>query len=303
VTTSSIENATYGGANAVDGNTATRWSSAFADPQWIRVDLGASYRVTRTVLRWEAAFGRAYQIQFSEDGATWQPAAFSTTTGDGGVDDVAVTGSGRYVRINMTQRATPWGYSLWNLEVFGNCPTPTNPPTTTTTTTTTQPPTTTVPPQPFSATRFLVAGGGLPGTSGTAGSVSVAAANGNWIGTPHLQSTFTATGLTATFSGGATAYDLFVDSGSGVGNGIQVRVSYDFTGNGSFDRVETFNYFATDPVAGYEHYTQSSGFHSSSGTFANLAGGTVRVEVWNAIGSTPVTLGTGNQSRVVVPFS
>ena len=75
------------------------------------------------------------------------------------------------------------------------------------------------------------------------------------------------------------------------------------SGNGSFDRVETFNYFATDPVAGYEHYTQASGFHSSTGTFANLAGGTVRVEVWNAIGSTPVTVGTGNQSRVVLPFN
>src|SRR6185312_9886181 len=27
-------------ANAVDGNTGTRWESAYADPQWLQVDLG-----------------------------------------------------------------------------------------------------------------------------------------------------------------------------------------------------------------------------------------------------------------------
>jgi len=56
---------------AVDGNGGTRWSSAFSDPQWIRVDLGASHTINRVVLRWEAAFGRAYQIQTSSDGNTW----------------------------------------------------------------------------------------------------------------------------------------------------------------------------------------------------------------------------------------
>ena len=43
-TASSAENATMAAANAVDGNTGTRWSSAFSDPQWIQVDLGADRR-------------------------------------------------------------------------------------------------------------------------------------------------------------------------------------------------------------------------------------------------------------------
>jgi hypothetical protein len=45
---------------------------------------------------------------------------FSTTTGDGGIDDVTLSGSGRYVRMNGTQRATGFGYSLWELQVFGS---------------------------------------------------------------------------------------------------------------------------------------------------------------------------------------
>ena len=78
-----------------------------------------SRSISRVRLNWEAAFARAYQIQISPDNATWTT-VYSTTTGDGGVDDVTVTGTGRYVRVYGTQRAlTQYGYSLWELEVFG----------------------------------------------------------------------------------------------------------------------------------------------------------------------------------------
>ncbi|MFD1502605.1 discoidin domain-containing protein, partial [Streptosporangium lutulentum] len=66
-----------------------------------------------------AAYGRAYQIQTSPDGTTWST-VYSTTAGDGGVDDVTLTGTGRYVRVNGTQRATAYGYSLWEFEVYGS---------------------------------------------------------------------------------------------------------------------------------------------------------------------------------------
>src|SRR5258706_5084993 len=118
-TASSAENATLGAANATDGSAGTRWSSAFSDPQWIQVDLGQSYRINHVTLTWEAAFGRAYQLQTSADGATWTT-IYSTTTGDGGTDDLAVTGTGRYLRMNGTQRATAWGYSLWEFAAAGS---------------------------------------------------------------------------------------------------------------------------------------------------------------------------------------
>jgi hypothetical protein len=118
-TASSNENAGYPASYAVDGNTASRWSSAFADPQWISVDLGAAHSVSRVVLNWEAAYGKAYQIQTSTNGSTWST-AFATTTGDGGVDDVSFAArSARYVRVYGTTRGTPYGYSLWNLAVYG----------------------------------------------------------------------------------------------------------------------------------------------------------------------------------------
>ena len=119
VTVSSTEAGANVAGNAVDGNAATRWSSAYSDPQWITVDLGQPYNVNRVRLNWEAAFGRAYQVQVSPDNAAWTTIS-STTTGDGGVDDLTVTGTGRYVRIYGTQRGlTQYGYSLWDLNVYG----------------------------------------------------------------------------------------------------------------------------------------------------------------------------------------
>ncbi|MDX6302363.1 MAG: hypothetical protein QOF53_3577, partial [Nocardioidaceae bacterium] len=117
-TASSTENAGTAAANATDGNQGTRWASAFSDPQWIQVDLGQSYNISHVTLNWEAAFGRAYQIQTSQDGTTWTT-IYSTTTGDGGTDDLAITGTGRYIRMNGTARATQYGYSLWEFQVQG----------------------------------------------------------------------------------------------------------------------------------------------------------------------------------------
>ncbi|GAA5044601.1 beta-glucosidase [Thermocatellispora tengchongensis] len=118
-TASSAEGAAYGADKAIDGDPATRWSSAFADPQTITVDLGASADITGVTLRWEAAHGTAYSIETSADGAAWAP-AYATTTGDGGVDEITgLEASARYVRLTGTARATEYGYSLYEFEVLG----------------------------------------------------------------------------------------------------------------------------------------------------------------------------------------
>jgi len=70
------------------------------------------------VLRWETAFGRDYQIQVSPDGNNWTTIR-TTTSGPGGVEDFGVTGTGRFVRMLDTTRATQWDYSLFEFEIYG----------------------------------------------------------------------------------------------------------------------------------------------------------------------------------------
>jgi hypothetical protein len=120
---SSVETSSFPASYAVDGSASTRWSSLRTDPQWLQVDLGATYDINRVVLNWEAAYGKSFQIQVSPDGSNWT-AIYSTTAGAGGIQDITnLTGSGRYVRIYGTERGTQYGYSLYDFQVYG---TPTN---------------------------------------------------------------------------------------------------------------------------------------------------------------------------------
>jgi exo-1,4-beta-D-glucosaminidase len=118
-TASSVESSSLPASNAVDGKTNTRWGSKEgSDPQWISVDLGTRSTLSQVKLLWEAAYGKAYRIEVSDDGAAWTP-VYSTTTGNGGTDDLTVSGSGRYVRMYGTKRGTSYGYSLFEFQVSG----------------------------------------------------------------------------------------------------------------------------------------------------------------------------------------
>ncbi len=117
----------YPGSYAVDGNLTTRWASAWSDPQWIYVDLGATYNITEVELYWEAAYATGFQIQVSPDATNWSN-IYSTSSGLGGVQDLTgLSGAGRYVRMYGTARGTAYGYSLWEFQIYGT-PVPTNQP-------------------------------------------------------------------------------------------------------------------------------------------------------------------------------
>lgn len=117
---SSIEPSTsFSAAKAFDGNRGTRWSSVFADPQWIYVDLGKTYNLDRVVLTWETAYASQYRIQVSNDGSNWST-VYTQLYGTGGTESISLPSgvSGRYVRMYSTKRKTAWGNSLWEFEVY-----------------------------------------------------------------------------------------------------------------------------------------------------------------------------------------
>ncbi|GAB7052717.1 DUF1996 domain-containing protein [Catenuloplanes indicus] len=115
---SSVESGAFPASAAVDGNGGTRWSSAAADPQWLRVDLGASATITRVALSWEAAYARGFQLQVSNDGNAWTT-VHTAANATGGSQNITINGTGRYVRVYTTARGTAYGVSLWEFEVFG----------------------------------------------------------------------------------------------------------------------------------------------------------------------------------------
>ena len=122
--TASSTEGSYIASNAVDGNSGTRWASLFSDPQWIQVDLAASYEITRVILTWEFASARDYTIEVSSNvNGPWTNFATRTNMGSGERIDNCYfyreAPIGRYIRMHGTARTTQWGYSLFSFEVYG----------------------------------------------------------------------------------------------------------------------------------------------------------------------------------------
>jgi len=104
-------------SHAVDGSLSTYWSSAYSEPQWIYVDLGASYAISQVILKWENAYGRNYRVDGSADATTWTQLV-EVTNQNGGSDYIEVVGTWRYIRIYCVLRGTGWGFGLLEFEVY-----------------------------------------------------------------------------------------------------------------------------------------------------------------------------------------
>jgi beta-glucosidase len=118
-TASSTQDAiAYPARDATDGDPGTRWSSASSDPQWLEVDLGTPQQICGLGILWEAAYATAFQIQVSNDNATWTT-IYSTTAGTGGHQTFTVSTTARYIRMDGTVRATQFGYSIFEFDVYG----------------------------------------------------------------------------------------------------------------------------------------------------------------------------------------
>jgi hypothetical protein len=107
----------FSAAYAVDGDATTRWSSAFGQPQWLTVDLGSELPLGKVRLSWESAFAKSYELQTSTNGLEWTTAR-RVDEGHGGIEDQALDTSARFVRLLGLSRATPYGFSVWEMEVY-----------------------------------------------------------------------------------------------------------------------------------------------------------------------------------------
>ena len=119
--TASTSGAAGGASYAVDGNLATRWESTHGvDPSWISLDLGADYELYQVIIHWEAANAASYEIQGSTDNSNWTPLASESGGAFGDRTDIVdVSGTYRYVRMYGLTRTSPYGYSIWEMEVYG----------------------------------------------------------------------------------------------------------------------------------------------------------------------------------------
>ncbi|MDD4891499.1 MAG: discoidin domain-containing protein, partial [Phycisphaerae bacterium] len=116
----------YAAANAIDGNSSTRWvSESGVDPQWIRIDLGSAYNISEVKLNWHTYYGKVYKIQFADsplDAAlndAPNPVVEPNNTSAGWRDHTSLDVTARFVRMRGTVRSSNNYYALYDFQVFG----------------------------------------------------------------------------------------------------------------------------------------------------------------------------------------
>lgn len=131
-----IEEGVSVSASSVDGNRSadkaidgtldndSRWESTHGvDPQTFTIDLGAVKNIKQININWERAAAKDYIIEVSTDGINYSEVA--SVEGLGAVqkrdDTILFTKltSAQYIRITGTARTTEYGYSIWELAVYG----------------------------------------------------------------------------------------------------------------------------------------------------------------------------------------
>ncbi|MEE0979828.1 MAG: discoidin domain-containing protein, partial [Muribaculaceae bacterium] len=138
---SSEENAGSLTINAIDGDPTSRWGSAHTPDEWLTVDLGEECYLSRAIINWEAAYGADYDLQVAPDGSpvttvqvnyggqmktvivpqpdSWTTVAEVRGNSSAGAIESKLNTKGRWVRMKGITRGTQYGYSIYEMELFG----------------------------------------------------------------------------------------------------------------------------------------------------------------------------------------
>jgi hypothetical protein len=123
-TASSVESPALAPGFAIDNDPNTRWSSAFSDPQWLELDLGAVRYIDTVTLLWETASSQKFDFEVSHDRVSWKVvkvvAYNPPVPGSQQVSYPGLNARGRYLRITSHLRNTQWGVSLYDVGVAGD---------------------------------------------------------------------------------------------------------------------------------------------------------------------------------------
>lgn len=118
VEATSIESEKYKAEYAVDADGNTRWSSENYDKQNFIVDLWGVRTVASVKIAWEAAYASQFQIQISTDNSSWET-VYENYKAKGGTMIINFSPvKAQYVKIYCIKRATEYGFSIYEFEIY-----------------------------------------------------------------------------------------------------------------------------------------------------------------------------------------
>lgn len=105
---------------AIDGNEGTRWESEFTDDETWTLDMGQARTFNYVRILWEGAYCTEFALTASSDGENYQPLYTETAHESAGWQTIYFEKSvtARYVKYHGTKRATQWGQSFFEFQVY-----------------------------------------------------------------------------------------------------------------------------------------------------------------------------------------
>lgn len=106
---------------ATDGKAGTRWESKHGqDNKFLIIDLESVVGLSDIIINWEGAYASQYTIEVSTDKSKWKE-VFSTTSGQTGEERITLNNEeARYIKINCVKRGTAYGFSIYEVEAYGD---------------------------------------------------------------------------------------------------------------------------------------------------------------------------------------
>ncbi len=107
-------------ALAIDGNDGTRWESSQTDDETWTLDMGQK-RIFNTIkILWEGAYCKEFALTYSNDGESWSPLYTETNLTQAGWQTIELgeNVTAQYIKYHGTLRATGWGQSFFEFQVF-----------------------------------------------------------------------------------------------------------------------------------------------------------------------------------------
>lgn len=122
--------------DSINQNFNNRWSTpptaSQSQAEWIKIDLLNNYDINRVKIYWENANADSYYIMTSASNITpdttnaaWTKVKYTGLANEQRNDDQTVNISGRYIAIYCYHKPTIYGYSIFELEVYGDMISPT----------------------------------------------------------------------------------------------------------------------------------------------------------------------------------
>lgn len=111
----------FDSGKVVDGKMQTRWSSAFADKQFLKIILPKALPIKTIEIVWETSHAKHYKVKVSENKKGWTLIHNDKNKTNNSSDLITVKKDKdtRYINLEFIQRATSYGFSIHEIKFNG----------------------------------------------------------------------------------------------------------------------------------------------------------------------------------------